>query len=126
VPEGDLGQDRQVFFVALGSWDNHTNLLANLDIRLPQVSQALKAFYDATVDLEVASDVTTFTASDFARTLTPNSNAGSDHAWRGNHIVIGNGVNGCRLFGNYPESLAPGNVLDTGRGRLIPTVYRIR
>ncbi len=116
-----LSKGRQVFFVSLGGWDNHTNLLSNLNNRLPQVSKALKAFYDATVDLRVASDVTTFTASDFARTLSPNTNAGSDHAWGGNYIVMGGGVNGGRLFGSYPQSLAPGNDLDTGRGRLIPT-----
>ena len=121
-----LGQDRQVFFVAVGGWDNHTNLLTNLTNRLPDVSQALKAFYDATVELDsdtpdVSSNVTTFTASDFARTLSPNTNAGSDHAWGGNYIVMGGGVNGGRLFGSYPQSLAPGNDLDTGRGRLIPT-----
>ncbi|MEN8176643.1 MAG: DUF1501 domain-containing protein [Pseudomonadota bacterium] len=116
-----LGQARQIFFVSLGGWDNHVQLLANQNTRLPWVNQALKAFYDATVDLGVASDVVTFTASDFARTLTPNTNAGSDHAWGGNHIVMGEAVNGGRLFGHYPDSLAPGNSLDTGRGRLIPT-----
>ena len=63
----------------------------------------------------------TYTASDFARTLTPNTNNGSDHAWGGNHMVMGGGVNGGQLFGNYPDSLAPGNSLDLGRGRLVPT-----
>jgi uncharacterized protein (DUF1501 family) len=116
-----LGQDRQVFFVSLGGWDNHTDLLANQNLRLPWLSSALKAFYDVTDYLTVANDVTTFTASDFARTLTANSNDGSDHAWGGNHIVMGGAVNGGRLFGTFPESLAPGNPLDTSRGRLIPT-----
>ena len=64
----------------------------------------------------------TFTASDFARTLNANSNDGSDHAWAGNHIVMGGGVAGGRLYGSYPDSLAPGNNLDLGRGRLIPTL----
>lgn len=116
-----LGQGRQIFFVSLGGFDNHSGLLANLNNLLPPLSQSLKAFYDATAELGVANDVTTFTVSDFARTLTPNSNNGSDHAWGGNHIVMGGGVNGGRLYGSYPASLATGNPLDTGRGRLIPT-----
>lgn len=116
-----LGQQRQIFFVTLGGWDNHASLLTNQATRLPALNNALKAFYDATVDLGVANDVTSFTASDFGRTLTPNSNIGSDHAWGGNHIVMGGAVNGGQLYGSYPESLALGNPLDTGRGRLIPT-----
>lgn len=60
---------------------------------------------------EIASP---FTASDFARTLNSNGK-GPDHAWGGNQIVIGGPVQG-----EYPTSLAPGNDLDVGRGRLIP------
>ena len=115
-----LGQTRQVFFVDLGGWDHHDEVLNNQAILLPQVSGALKAFYDATVELGVASDVTTFTASDFGRTLSSNGN-GSDHAWGGNHIIMGGSVAGRRVHGIYPSSLALGNPLDTGRGRLIPT-----
>ena len=63
--------------------------------------------------------VTLFTASDFGRTLTSNGR-GSDHAWGGNHLVVGGGVNGRRIFGTYP-SLYENNPLDVGRGRLIPT-----
>lgn len=119
---GTLGQDRQVFFTSRGGFDNHSNLLPALANSLPDISQSMKAFYDVTAYLGVENDVVTFTASDFARTLSPNANAGSDHAWGGNHIVMGGGVNGGRLFGSYPDSLAPGNPLDTGsRGRLIPT-----
>ncbi len=59
------------------------------------------------------------TASDFGRTLTSNGQ-GSDHAWGGNHIVIGGGVKGGDIYGQYPNLYA-GNDLDTGRGRLIPT-----
>ena len=64
--------------------------------------------------------VTTFTSSDFARTLTSNGK-GSDHAWGGNHMVLGGAVKGGQIYGNYPE-LFVGNTLDTGRGRLIPTL----
>ncbi len=116
----DLNHSRQIFFVSMGGWDHHDELLNNQAGMLPQVSQALYAFYKATEQLGVASDVVTFTASDFARTLQSNGN-GSDHAWGGNHIVMGGGVNGGRLYGQYPGTLAAGSSLDLGRGRQIPT-----
>jgi uncharacterized protein (DUF1501 family) len=116
-----LDQDRQVFFVERHGWDHHTSLIANQGTMVPELGNALAAFYQAIDQFGIADDVVTFTASDFARTLGANSNIGSDHAWGANHIAMGGGVNGGRLFGTYPDSLAPGNNLDLGRGRLIPT-----
>ncbi|HHM12888.1 MAG TPA: DUF1501 domain-containing protein, partial [Planctomycetaceae bacterium] len=78
------------------------------------------SLYDALVELGVQNDVVIFTMSDFARTLSSNGK-GSDHAWGGNHMIIGDSVRGGRIWGDYPTSLALGNPLDTGRGRLIPT-----
>ena len=48
----------------------------------------MKAFYDATVNLGVASQVVTFPLSDFARTFVPNGNLGTDHAWGSHHFVV--------------------------------------
>ena len=115
-----FSQTRQIFFVSLGGWDMHDNLIANQAAMLPGYSKALSAFYNATVDLGVADKVTTFTASDFGRTLSANA-TGSDHAWGGNHIIMGGAVGGGKVYGSYPQSLALNNELDLGRGRLIPT-----
>jgi len=115
-----LKHRRQIFFVFLGGWDHHANLLPLQAAMLPQVSGALKAFSEATEELGVENDVTTHTASDFGRTLATNGN-GSDHAWGNNHIIMGGAVDGGKVHGQYPASLALGNPLDTGRGRLIPT-----
>ena len=117
---GTIGHGRQVFFVSIGGWDNHDELINNHQQNLSQVGPALKAFYDATVELGVENEVLTFSASDFARTLNSNGR-GSDHAWGGNQIVMGGAVRGGRLHGDYPMSLAPRNPLDLGRGRLLPT-----
>ncbi len=117
----DIAQTRQIFFVSTGGYDNHDELIINQAANLAEVSQALKAFYDATVELGVASDVVTFTASDFARTLNSNGK-GSDHAWGGISAVMGDGVDGGKIHGEYPGSLAPGSSLDLGRGRLLPTM----
>jgi uncharacterized protein (DUF1501 family) len=85
------------------------------------LSQAVLAFYQATQELGVDSNVTTFTASEFGRSLTPNS-TGTDHAWGNHHFVIGTGVKGGQFFGQFP-SLALGNPYDaTGTGILIPHV----
>jgi uncharacterized protein (DUF1501 family) len=123
---GALQQSRQVFFVSMGGFDNHSGLLAAQDNLLPQISRALSSFYNAMVEIGCENDVVAFTASDFARTLGTNGQ-GSDHAWGGNHVVMGGAVDGGKIFGDFPSSLRTpqdptyGN-LDLGRGRLIPTL----
>ena len=114
-----LGFRRQTFFVMLGGWDHHDEVLDNQLAMLSVVSKGMKEFQDALGELGVQNDVVTFTASDFGRTLTSNGQ-GSDHAWGGNHMVMGGPVRGSRIYGDFP-SLYESNPLDTGRGRLIPT-----
>ena len=121
-----LGATRQTFFISWGGWDHHSDVLDNQAAMLPQVSAAVGAFYNALVAMGVENKVTTFTISDFGRTLTSNSR-GSDHAWGGNHFVVGGAVAGRKIYGTYPSlALNPdvgpeANPLDTGRGRFIPT-----
>lgn len=114
-----LGATRQTFFISFGGWDHHDEVLLNQANMLPVVSQAVGAFFNALTLLGVQNQVTLFSASDFGRTLTSNGR-GSDHAWGGNHFVVGGGVNGKRIFGQYPD-LAEDSALDVGRGRLIPS-----
>ncbi|MEM6796341.1 MAG: DUF1501 domain-containing protein, partial [Acidobacteriota bacterium] len=115
-----LGVRRQTFFILFGGWDHHDEVLNNQASMLPVVSKALAEFDAALTELGVQNNVVTFTASDFARTLTSNGQ-GSDHAWGGHHLVMGGPVAGGDLYGSYP-ALYPDNDLDTGRGRLIPTL----
>jgi len=136
---GSLGMSRQIFFCSLGGFDTHNgqviggNPLAGTHATLlAQVSTALKAFYDATVALGVASQVVTFTLSDFSRTYKPNGGLGTDHAWGAHHFVVGGSVLGGEFYG-VPGSngtvfptLAPDGPDDTdaggnARGRWIPT-----
>ena len=114
-----LAVRRQTFFVQYGGWDHHDEVINNQQAMLAEVSQCVTAFYNATVELGIQDSVVLFTASDFGRTLTSNG-AGSDHAWGGNHFVLGGPVVGQRIYGQYPDLYAD-SALDTGRGRLIPT-----
>lgn len=116
---GGLGMRRNTFFVNYGGFDHHSDLLNNQAAMLPVVDGAVKAFYDTLVALGAANDVVLYSASDFGRTLTSNSQ-GSDHAWGGNQFVLGGQVKGKRIYGSYPD-LYQGNPLDVGRGRLIPS-----
>jgi uncharacterized protein (DUF1501 family) len=116
-----LGMSRQIFFCNLDGFDTHGAQLETQVTLLQQLSQAVSAFYSATQELAVDNQVTTFTASEFGRTLSPNGNDGSDHAWGNHHFVIGTGVNGGSMYGTFP-SLAFGSPNDTNtRGTLIPT-----
>lgn len=115
-----LGAARQTFFITLGDWDHHDNVLEKQAVMLPQVSTALQEFRNALVELAVFDDVTTFTSSDFGRTLTSNGK-GSDHGWGGHHMVMGGSVDGGQIVGEYPE-LYTGNPLDVGRGVYAPTL----
>jgi len=115
-----LAMQRQIFFVSTGGFDSHDDQLMNQPSLLSNVSACLTSFYQATVELGVAQSVTTFTQSDFGRTLTSNGD-GTDHAWGGVQIVVGQCVRGRRVFGRYP-SLALNGPEDVGGGRLIPGV----
>ncbi len=115
----DLGAQRQIFFIDYGGWDHHDELLNNQQEMLTYVNDALKSFAEVLNELDVFDQVTTFTMSDFSRTLTSNGN-GTDHAWGGNAMVMGGAVNGKKFYGEYP-SLELGNNIELGDGVMLPT-----
>ena len=115
----NLGAERQTFFVLVGGWDHHDEVLNNQARMLPWISKGLSQFRDALVEIGAFNDVLTFTISDFGRTLTSNGK-GSDHGWGGHQLVMGGAVNGGSMYGEYPI-LSQDSPLDTGRGRYIPT-----
>ena len=127
-----LNMSRQIFFVQLPGFDTHSTQINNQGNLFIQLSQALKAFYDETVAQGISGQVTTFTMSDFNRTLNPagaGSNVGTDHAWGGHHLVMGDAVAGGNFYGRptasgsiFPTLLNNGPDDVSNRGRFVPTV----
>ena len=114
-----LGVTRQTFFVTYGGWDHHEDTLGQQADMLPALDAGLGQFQAAMEELGLSNQVTTFTISDFGRTLTSNGK-GSDHGWGGNAMVLGGAVQGGQLYGHFPEQVED-NPLDVGRGRYLPS-----
>lgn len=120
-----LGPKRQVFFVSAGGFDLHDGLIANQQNNLQAVSDAMTAFYQTTANLGVDQYVTSFTASDFGRTLASNGD-GTDHGWGSHHIMVGGAVNGAKFYGYAPpvsvgSTAAAEDQWHVGQGSLLPT-----
>jgi len=114
---------RPIFFVSMGGFDTHQNLLGDHANLMADLDASMKGFRDALVAQGDFDSVVTMVGSEFGRTFTPNGNnaaAGSDHGWGGHLMFMGSAVNGSRMLGVHPDfRLNQG--LDTGRGRWIPT-----
>jgi len=116
-----LGVSRQVFLASLGGFDTHVSQLGTHDSLMLQLGQAFSAFSAATEELGISQQVVLFTASEFGRTLGPNSSAGSDHGWGSHHFILGGAVRGGDVYGKFPAVAlnSPDDV--SGRGVWLPT-----
>jgi uncharacterized protein (DUF1501 family) len=114
-----LGVNRQIFYVQLGSFDTHNNQAVQHAQLLTQLGSAFEYFDGLMTAAGLGNQVTSFTASDFGRTLTCNSD-GTDHGWGSHHFVVGGAVQGQDMYGQYPV-IGVNQANDVGAGRLIPT-----
>ena len=113
-----LGMKRQIFFIEYGGWDNHDEVLSTQSALLNELDAAFGEFSDAMTELGLGKQVTTFTLSEFSRTLTSNGN-GTDHAWGGNVMVLGEDVLGKNIYGEYP-TLVLDSSLELGSWVMLP------
>lgn len=118
----ERGTDRDLFWLNLGGWDHHENLVPNLASEFQLLDGALTLLEQELKAQGYFDNVTVVITSDFARTLTVNSGTGTDHAWGGNLFVFGGSVKGNQILGDYPSDITFGSPLNVGRGRLIPTL----
>lgn len=114
-----LGLGRQVFFVGLGGFDTHSRLREDHPVLLDALDRGLSGFHQAMQAAGIDDEVTSFTASDFGRTLVSNTD-GTDHGWGGHHLVVGGAVRGNRIVGALPAVEQDGETA-VGGGRLLPT-----
>lgn len=117
-----LGHAKQTFFVSQGGYDTHNGQAASHNSLYADLAMALAAFYNAMKALGLANNVTAFTMSDFGRVYKPNANAGTDHAWGSNHLVLGAALASRKVHGRYPDTTYGGAEDAYNDGRWIPSI----
>ncbi len=114
-----LGLRRQIYYVRMRGFDVHDNQSKEQPELFQKLADALSFFQDKMDFLGKSDSVTTFTASDFGRSLLSNGD-GTDHGW-GNHLMaMGGAVNGGAIYGTLPSLDAQGPD-SVNRGRILPT-----
>jgi len=111
--------ERDLFYVKIGGFDTHSDNAEILEEKFTSINDALQGFVAELKAQNIFDSVVIASESDFGRTLSTNG-AGTDHAWAGNHFVIGGKINGGKVYNDYPSSLLANNEQDIGRLRLIP------
>ncbi|PVM91959.1 DUF1501 domain-containing protein [Caulobacter endophyticus] len=117
-----LGHAKQTFFVSQGGYDTHNGQAASHNSLYADLAMALAGFYAAMKALGLANNVTAFTMSDFGRVYKPNANAGTDHAWGSNHLVLGAALSSRKVHGRYPDTTYGGAEDAYNDGRWIPSI----
>lgn len=116
-----LQLNRQTFFAEVGGFDSHNNQTLRVPSLQGDVFKAIKAFDEDLIARNLSNSVTTLIQSEFGRTLVANGD-GTDHGWGGHAFVLGDHVNGGRVFGDMPvPTLGSKFIYDNKRGRTVPT-----
>nr|CAA6804374.1 MAG: Unknown protein [uncultured Thiotrichaceae bacterium] len=116
----DLQLPRLTFYVSQGGYDTHNDQLTEHTELYASLNASIHAFITALEHYGLNDSVTTFTASDFGRTISANED-GTDHGWGGHHLIFGGAVKGGDIYGTMPDLALDGaNIVK--KGRLLPGV----
>lgn len=121
-----LGMQQQIFYVDIGGWDQHDDLLTQHSNSLNGLNNSLLAFQSALEEMGLQDNVVTFTNHDFGRTLGSNGD-GSDHAWGGHQLIMGGSggsagiVKGGEVYGTHPIFSPDDPQYIDFRGVLVPS-----
>jgi len=113
--------NRDAFFVRINGFDTHATMKHSLDEQFPLINSAIEDFTNDLKEQNIFESVTLVLASEFGRSITPNSRSGTDHGWGGNTFITGGGLKGGQILGEYPNSFSTEDPTNDGKGRLIPT-----
>lgn len=103
----------QVAAVDYGNWDMHSDMgtpdAGWMHDQLTELSDSLSAFAtDLGTEMD---DVTLLTLTEFGRRVEQNGSAGVDHGYGQAVLLLGNGIKGGKVHGNWP-TLAPDKLVD--------------
>lgn len=73
------GLNRDVFYIQLRGFDHHAQVKQGLDSSLPSLNTGLTNFWNEIKAQGIQNNVLVIQGSEFGRTVSPNSNSGSDH-----------------------------------------------
>lgn len=110
---------RQLFYVNMTGFDTHDDQLEIQPELFKQVAEALAFFHQSLIEINQLNNVTSFTTSDFGRSVSGNGD-GTDHGWGNHHIMMGGSVNGGDIYGQIPRVAVSGPD-DYRNGRIVPT-----
>ena len=122
--KADVGLE--VAFADIGGWDTHVNevgaqpAVGQLANNLSDFGQSLAALYQDLGDR--MEDVAVVTMSEFGRTAKENGNRGTDHGHANVMFVMGGGIRGGKVYGDWP-GLAE-EQLHEGRDLALTTDFR--
>jgi uncharacterized protein (DUF1501 family) len=116
--KADVGLE--VAFADKGGWDTHVNETPQLNNLLKDFAAGLGAFYQDMGDR--MSDIVIVTMSEFGRTARENGNRGTDHGHANAMLVLGGGVKGGKVYGDWP-GLAPDQLYEN-RDLAVTTDFR--
>jgi uncharacterized protein (DUF1501 family) len=102
-----LDMGLRVATVDLGGWDHHENQGVHESYgpffrQAQALSLGLSAFYNEIAASPYAGKVTIAVMSEFGRRLGRNVSGGTDHGHGGAMLLLGNNVNGGKMYGAWP------------------------